>query len=69
MRCGQRLACYHTAIDLGIQSVVDAYLSTREAEARAWQSYTEAHREVNESKGVGAILARSLGEHLLFSGE
>jgi hypothetical protein len=38
-RSGDKLlakAAYHRAIDLGVQSVVDTYLSTRPQENRAW---------------------------------
>jgi len=71
-RSGDKLlaaAAYHRAIDLGIQSVVDSYLSTRPAESRAWQAYTEAHQEVEESKGIGFMLERSLAERALSSND
>jgi hypothetical protein len=71
-RTGDKLlaaATYHRAINLGIQPIVDSYLSSRPAESRAWESYTEAHREVEESKGVGFMLERALGERALSSVE
>ena len=49
-------AAYHRAIDLGIQSVVDSYLSLRPAEERAWNSYTEAHQEAQAASGIEASL-------------
>jgi hypothetical protein len=66
-RSGDKLlarAAYHRAIDLGIQSVVDSYLSSRPAESRAWERYTEAHQEVNESKGIDGLLGRALAERV-----
>ena len=71
-RSGDKLlaaAVYHRAIDLGVQSVVDAYLSSRPAASRAWESYTTAHQEVNESKGIGFMLERSLTERALSSAQ
>jgi len=56
-RTGDKLlarAAYHRAIDLGVQGVVDAYLSSRPSENRAWESYTAAYREVSEARGIGA---------------
>ena len=67
-RSGDKLlarAAYHRAIDLGIQSVVDSYLSSRPAENRAWESYTAAQGEVNRAKGIGFMLERSLSERAL----
>jgi hypothetical protein len=55
-------AAYHRAIDLGIQSVVDSYLSSRPAESKAWERYTEAYQEVNESKGIDGLLGRAFAE-------
>jgi hypothetical protein len=55
-RSGDKLlaaACYHRGIDLGIQSVVDSYLSSRPQESRAWERYTEAHEEAQNATGVG----------------
>jgi hypothetical protein len=60
-------AAYHRAIDLGIQGIVDAYLATRPQEERAWEAYTTAYREVDESRGVGHILERGLAERALSS--
>lgn len=62
-RTGDKLlarAAYHRAADLGIQSVVDAYLDTRPQENRAWESYTAAYQEVHESRGIEHVLARGL---------
>jgi hypothetical protein len=53
-------AAYHRAIDLGVQSVVDAYLAPRPQENRAWEAYTQAYQEVNQSRGFDGILERSL---------
>ena len=67
-RSGDKLlakAAYHRAIDLGIQSVVDAYLATRPQEYRAWESYTAAYLEANQSKDIGHMLERTLTEHAL----
>jgi len=69
-RTGDKLlarAAYHRGIDLGVQSVVDAYLSTRPSENRAWESYTAAYQEVNQSKGMEHVLARGLTERALAS--
>jgi hypothetical protein len=55
-------AAYHRAIDLGIQNVVDTYLSSRPAENRAWEAYTTAHQEANESKGIDGLLGRAFAE-------
>jgi hypothetical protein len=58
-------AAYHVAINHGVQSVVDSYLSSRPAENRAWESYTVAQQEVNQSKDIGVMLDRVLGERAL----
>jgi hypothetical protein len=55
----------HRAVDLGVQSVVDTYLATRPAENRAWESYTAAHREADESRGIGRLMERNLAERAL----
>jgi hypothetical protein len=71
-RSGDKLlakAAYHRAIDLGIQSVVDAYLSSRPTENRAWESYTAAYQEANQSKDSGHMLERTLTERALSSDE
>lgn len=60
-------ATYHRAIDLGVQSVVDAYLTARPAENRAWEHYTEAYQEVSQSKGIEHVLARGLTERAFSS--
>ncbi len=60
-------AAYHRAIDLGIQSVVDSYLSSRPAENKAWEAYTAAHREASQSKDIGHMLERTLAERALSS--
>ena len=67
-RSGDKLlaaAAYHRAIDLGIQSVVDSYLSSRPAASRAWESYTEAHQEESGAKGIGFMLENALTERAL----
>ena len=67
-RSGDKLlakAAYHRAIDLGIQSVVAAYLTTRPQENKAWESYTAAYQEVNQSKDIGHLLERTLTERAL----
>ena len=64
-RSGDKLlamAAYHRARDLGIQSVVDTYLSSRPAESRAWEAYTTAHQEANQSKGIDGLLGRAFAE-------
>jgi hypothetical protein len=69
-RTGDKLlarAAYHRAADLGVQSVVDAYLDTRPSENRAWESYTAAYQEVSESRGLEHVLARGLTERALSS--
>jgi hypothetical protein len=70
-RSGDKLlaqAAYHRAIDLGVQSVVDSYLSSRPAESKTWERYTEAHQEANQSKDLGFLLERSLTERALNGG-
>src|SRR5829696_3568812 len=69
-RTGDKLlarAAYHRAIDLGVQGVVDAYLSSRPSENRDWESYTAAYREVSEARGIGHILERGFAERALSS--
>jgi hypothetical protein len=69
-RTGDKLlarAAFHRAADLGVQSVVDAYLDTRPSENRAWESYTAAYQEVNQSRGLEHVLARGLTERALSS--
>jgi len=69
-RTGDKLlarAAYHRAIDLGVQSVVDSYLEARPQENRAWESYTAAHEEANQSRGIEHILARGFAEWALSS--
>ena len=71
-RSGDKLlarAAYHRAIDLGIQSVVDAYLASRPAESRAWESYTQAHREANQSRDIGHLFERAYTESALSPAE
>jgi hypothetical protein len=71
-RTGDKLlarAAFHRAADLGVQSVVDAYLDTRPSENKAWESYTAAYQEVSESRGIGQILERGLTERALSSGQ
>jgi hypothetical protein len=60
-RTGDKLlatATYHRAIDLGAQGIVDAYLSSRPAASRAWESYTEAHQEANRANSFEGLLGR-----------
>jgi hypothetical protein len=67
-RTGDKLlarAAYHRVIDLGAQGVVDEYLSSRPQENKAWESYTAAHEEDRESRGIGHILGRGLAERAL----
>jgi hypothetical protein len=69
-RTGDKLlarAAYQRAIDLGVQGVVDAYLSSRPSENRAWESYTAAYGEARESGGIGRLLERGLTERALSS--
>ena len=60
-------AAYHVAINHGVQSVVDSYLSSRPTDNMAWESYTEAQQEVEESRGVGFMLERALGDRAFSS--
>jgi hypothetical protein len=67
-RSGDKLlarAAYHRAIDLGIQSVVDTYLSTRPQESKAWESYTAAHQESEAANGIEGLFERALTERAL----
>ena len=62
-RSGDKLlarAAYHRAIDLGVQSVVDSYLSSRPAEERVWNSYTEAHQEAQAASSIEGLLGGAL---------
>lgn len=71
-RTGDQLlarAAYHRSIDLGVQEVVDAYLSTRPQDNRAWETYTTAHLEVSQSKDVGHLLESAITERALSSVE
>jgi len=71
-RTGDKLlarAAYHRAIDLGAQSVVDGYLASRPSEERAWDSYTTAYEEMNQSRDAFHLLGRSLTERALSSVE
>jgi hypothetical protein len=69
-RTGDKLlarAAYHRGVDLGAQSVVDAYLAARPSENRAWESYTAAYQEVSQTRSVGHLLERGLTERALSS--
>jgi|SRR5215210_2720789 len=55
-------AAYHQAIDLGVQSVVDSYLTARPSENRIWERYTEAHQEVSQASSFDGLLQRSLSD-------
>ena len=69
-RTGDKLlarAAYHRGIDLGIQGIVDAYLAPRPAESRAWDSYTEAYQEANESRSIEGLLGRGLTDRAFSS--
>jgi|ERR671910_1254424 hypothetical protein len=50
-------AAFHRAIDLGVQEVVDRYLSTRPDENRKWEAYVKAQEEMNRSQSFGYLLA------------
>jgi len=70
-RTGDKLlarAAFHRGIDLGAQSVVDAYLEQRPAEGRAWEAYTTAHQEARGSQGIEGLLARGLVERAFGTG-
>jgi hypothetical protein len=67
-RSGDKLlarAAYHRAIDLGVQSVVDSYLSTRPQENKVWESYTTAQEEAGYASSIGGLLERGLTERAL----
>ena len=69
-RTGDKLlarAAYHRGIDLGVQEVVNAYLSTRPQEERAWDSFTEAYQEANESRSIEGLLGRGLTDRAFSS--
>ncbi|MDQ3317099.1 MAG: hypothetical protein M3522_07170 [Actinomycetota bacterium] len=71
-RTGDKLlaaAAYHRGIDLEAQEVVDYYLAARPQEARSWESYTNAHREIAESRDVGHLLECTLTERALSTDE
>jgi hypothetical protein len=46
--------------DLGTRGMVHAHLATKPAETRAWDSYTEAHREVDRADGIEGLLGDGL---------
>ncbi len=48
---------------------MDAYLASRPAESRAWESYTTAHQEVSQSKDPGHLIEWALTERALSSVE
>jgi hypothetical protein len=56
------LAAYHRAIDLGVQSVVDRYLSTRPKAAKAWERYTEAAQEAEQATSFEFLFAEGLAD-------
>jgi hypothetical protein len=67
-RSGDKLlarAAYHRVIDLGVQSVVDTYLSSRPQENKAWESYTEAQAEASHASSINGLLERGLTERAL----
>ena len=55
-------AVYHRAVDGGVQSVVDSYLTARPSENRIWERYTEAHQEVSQASSFDSLLQRSLSD-------
>jgi hypothetical protein len=58
-------AAYHLAIKHVVQSVVDAYLSTRPQENKAWERYTTAQEEAGYASSIGGLLERGLTERAL----
>jgi hypothetical protein len=58
-------AAYHRALDLGLQPVVDSYLSTRPREAKALERYNKALQEQEESRSIEGLLGGALTERQL----
>jgi hypothetical protein len=60
-------SAYLRGIQLGAQSVVDSYLSTRPTKAKAWERYTKAAEEMNASRGIESLLSSAFTERVLNS--
>jgi hypothetical protein len=58
-------AVYHRALDLGLQQVVDSYLSTRPREAKALERYRKALAEAEQARSVEGLLASAMIERQL----
>lgn len=60
-------ACYHRGLDLGLQSVVDAYLDFRDVEAKRLERYNEALEEQRKVNSVEDLLSTALTGKVLQS--
>jgi hypothetical protein len=58
-------ACYHRGLDLGLQSVVDAYLDFRDDEARRLERYNEALEEQRKVNSVEGLLSNAMAGQVL----
>jgi hypothetical protein len=60
-------ACYHRGLDLGVQSVVDAYLDFRDDEAKRLERYNEALEERRKVNSVEGLLSNAMASQVLGS--
>jgi hypothetical protein len=60
-------ACYHRGLDLGLQSVIDAYLDFRDVEAKRLERYNEALEEQRKVNSVENLLSTALTGKVLQS--
>jgi hypothetical protein len=58
-------ACYHRGLDLGYQSVIDAYLDFREDEAKRLERYNEALEEQRNVNSVESLLSNAMAGQVL----
>jgi len=61
-------AVFYRGQELGLQPIVDKYLKSRPKEAKAWQRYTEAQEEMNQSRGLENLLSSALTDRVFSSG-
>lgn len=58
-------AAYHRGVDLGLEQVIDRYLSTRPKAKGAWENYVKAQEEMNSSQSFEHRLADAFTERVL----
>jgi hypothetical protein len=57
-------AAYHKALDLGIEPVVERFLSTRKGEAAAYQRYVEAKGQAEQATSFESLLSGAMTNNL-----